>query len=431
VSRYKDELEYLDLLEINVKYKYDINQQIELDDNKQVNINNLNTNKIRYNLLIYCIRKKLNYSSKILIKNQIDTDILYEKKTLLYHCIDYQNHIIFANIVETNKKLINKNLNNVNIITYLFANIKNFTTENILMRFLIKIFVNQHTSFQINQHDLHNKHIGYLILDSSLTNNNKLLLFNIIKKQIDPLVINKNIPLILYSTLLNEYEITYLLLGNLIMNKKVKKNINTNSIFDYEHDNKNININFIPVIFKFIKDSSQKYPELKDTNITYELEDDKYIDNIFVMILQIIIYIYYFYTTNTCIKTDKTNIVDELYKDNNINFYINKKLHEKNNIDNISNSETDNKYLEITIGSEISGITTDNIIENVIINKKKRTNNSSNKNIWKNTGNFLNDNLSIIKKEDYQNKYISEVTNTNSSNNLISSELEESEICFN
>jgi hypothetical protein len=234
--------------------------------------------------------------------------------------------------------------------------------------------------------------------------------------------------------LLNEYEITYLLLGNLIANKKVKKNINTNSIFDYEHDNKNININFIPVIFKFIKDSSQKYSELKDTDIIYELEDDKYVDNMFIMILQIIIYIYYFYITNTSIKSDKSNIiVHGLQTDNYINFYINKKLHEKNNIDNISNSdansETDNKYLEITIGSEISGISTDNIKENVIINKK-RTNNSSNKNIWKNNGNFLHEKLSI-KTDDYQNKYISEVTNTNSSNNLISSELEESEICFN
>ena len=52
----------------------------------------------KYNLLNYCIRKKLNYSSKILIKNNIDTEILYEKKTLLYQCVDYQNNIIFANI---------------------------------------------------------------------------------------------------------------------------------------------------------------------------------------------------------------------------------------------------------------------------------------------------------------------------------------------
>jgi hypothetical protein len=46
IPSYKEELEYLDLLEIIVKYKYDINQQFGLDDNNLININNANINKM-------------------------------------------------------------------------------------------------------------------------------------------------------------------------------------------------------------------------------------------------------------------------------------------------------------------------------------------------------------------------------------------------
>jgi len=173
ISSYKEELEYIELLEVIVKYKYDINRSIILDDTNSFNANTSNEygNKlnIRCNLLNYCIKKKFNYSSKILITNNIDTNILYEKKTLLYQCVDNHNHIILGYILQNNNKLINKSLNNINIVTYLFGIIKEIE-ENIFMRFLIKILL--HNNFNYNNYDQYNSHIGYLILDSSLTKQN-------------------------------------------------------------------------------------------------------------------------------------------------------------------------------------------------------------------------------------------------------------------
>ena len=86
-------------------------------------------------------------------------------------------------------------------------------------------------------------HIGFQILESNISKRNKIILFKLLNEQIDPIVIKNNIPLIMYSTILDEYEITYNLLNKLIINKNIKKSSlsNFNPYLDYEYINDKIN----------------------------------------------------------------------------------------------------------------------------------------------------------------------------------------------
>ena len=142
-------------------------------------------------------------------------------------------------MINNNYYIINTFYKKYNIINYLFKiyNKSKINDNNILIRFIIKIikiisknnFIN---NLIINYQDEYNESFGFKILNSNLNKKEKILIFNLIKNYIDPLLINLHIinnenkykfPLILYSTLLDEYEITYILLNNLIRSDKIKK----------------------------------------------------------------------------------------------------------------------------------------------------------------------------------------------------------------
>ena len=96
--------------------------------------------------------------------------------------------------------------------------------HNVLIRFLKKIFhviIDNNLDNIINYQDDKNQLVGFKILNSEIKQEYKIILFNYIKEIIDPLEINLflenknnnyNFPIIFYSVLLNEYEITFILL---------------------------------------------------------------------------------------------------------------------------------------------------------------------------------------------------------------------------
>ena len=405
----KKEYEYIEILKIITKYKYNINVLINIDI-KEVK----EFDKNSYNLLYSCIKNKLNDSAKILINNSIDTLIISESKNLLYHCIDHNNHIILGVILNKDSKLINDISGNLKIHTYLFT--RKELDENILMRFLMKII--KIKEFDVNYHDKYNPHIGFQILNSNISKRNKILLFKLLIEEIDPMVIKNNIPLILYSVIVDEYEITYTLLNKLIINKNIKKNSsNVNSLLDYEYTNDKININFIPVIFKYIKEHSIKNQIEMDK---LYLEVDIFIENILIMIAELSIYILMY----------KFDYEFEFVSKNNKNGkYINNQYKEKLDgylaIDeNISNEITsENGYMEISLET----------------NSLKKPN----KNIWKGVKNTekeikFESNLKFKLKSDNIDNLSQEINNSSILNsefaskfNSESSEIEESEICFN
>ena len=174
--------------------------------------------------------------------------------------------------------------------------------------------------------------------------------------------------------LLNEYEISFLLLNNLIKNNKIKKFNNNNTIFDYYHVEENININFVPIIFKFIKDNHTKYNNFDENNLT-NIDDYLTIDkDAILFILKIMSYIIFFsilnkntYESFLPVKNLEINIETE---NDNLNDFIKKEIiykKDNNKNDNLIN----NHYLELSIDN-----TEDYFLD---------TNNdtmSKNKNIW-------------------------------------------------
>ncbi|AYV80107.1 MAG: hypothetical protein Gaeavirus10_3 [Gaeavirus sp.] len=314
VLTHKTEYEYTNLLTTITNYTYDMNEHIEITDNNKIT---------KHNLLILCIKRKLTASAKILITNGINTNVTHENKNLIYHCIDNKNHIIFHEILLQNPKLSNEQHNNTTIATYLLTQTQ-IIDEDVLMRFLMKLFTI--TEYNINYSDNNNLHIGFQILDSTITQTNKIILFKLITPTLNPLTINKRIPLILYSLTYDEYDITYLLLDKLVINKNIKKyesqsqaqnqNQNQNPFLEYDHDSSNININFIPIIFKYIKENKIKHIN----NTVTELESDIRATDTILIIIELTIYILF----------DNSQIIptEQLYIENNV-------------------TEEDNKYTEI------------------------------------------------------------------------------------
>jgi hypothetical protein len=109
-------------------------------------------------------------------------------------------------------------------------------------------------------------------------------------------------------------------------------------------------------------------------------------------------------------------------------------------INNISDSESNNKYMEITIEPEIN-----NNYNNMINNKILKTNRVVNidKNIWRNNTiinnvnknnvnkNNVKSNINTVHFEFKSETLLNNDININNTNILDSSELEESNICFN
>lgn len=394
VENYKKENEYVELLKIITKYNYNINNYVSFDDFSHKN---------NLNFLHYCIKNKLNSSAKILIHKSINISIICENKNFLFYCIDNKNHIVFGEIINNDDSLINETFENIRLHTYLFLSKE--LEENVLMRFLIKLLSN--SNYNVNYCDKSNIHLGFQILESKLDKRNKVMLFKIILERVDPMVINNNIPLLMYSVVQDEYEISYMLLNKVFKSNNIKKSSNSNSYLDYELLNNNININFIPLILKYVKENTVLNKIIVDK---IYLETDVYIENILVMILEIVICIIY-YKFNSVIKYNK------LIKKNNskINSYIEKRKEEddKQTYNEQNKQLQTNGYIEISIDTD----------ENNIINKV-------NKNIWKNPKYEL-EKRQNMKIPNIKFNFKSETVETTDSLNISDlSEIEESNICF-
>jgi len=376
IEDYKKEYEYIDILNVISKYNYDINSEILLE----------NKNKNNFNFLHFCIQKKLNKSGKILLKKNINTKVLYENRNFLYYCVDNKNQILFNEIINCDGELINQTFNNLKIHTYLFSNKE--LDENILMRFMIKLLENDR--FEVNYSDKYNIHIGFQILEAKISKRNKVLLFKIISERIQPLFLNNNIPLILYTTIINEYEITYMLLNKLFADKIIKKIPIQKKYLEYEYTSDKISINFIPIVLKYIAEHSNENDII--INEIY-LEVDLYAENILIIIIEMTIFILrHSLVKNQSIKFNK-------YDDKKI-------ILEKQNYRDIGNNNynAENGFIELSLDTD------DNLsLENV------------NKNIWKNP------NVKINKKDNCEIKFNFK-SETIEENN--SSEIEESNVCF-
>jgi hypothetical protein len=303
------------------------------------------------------------------------------------------------------------------------------------MRFIIKIITPIKdriiTHDIINYQDDNNELFGYKILNSNLSSENKIILFSMIKDIINPIEIDKklNFPLILFSVLLDEYEITYIMLNNLLKNNVIKKEINqVNTLFNYYHTESTININFIPIIFKFLKDNHDKYNNFDDNKynkfIIYPI--DEIVIKYILIILQSAIYLI---SEDINKSINSINSINSKYIQHNINSkYIQNNIKSNkykqnnnfNNVDDFNNYVNDinisesNKYMEITLDNDISDVS--NINNNNIFKKYISDEESINENIYQ---------KKINKVYDYKDN-IKTISIINSDDTSIS----ESEICF-
>ena len=216
-----DKYDY-DKLKLITKYNYDINIKIDINCNKVI-ING------DYNLLYYCIINNYNNSARILINNGIDVNDIYGLKTLLHKCIDENNTYIGNLIIKKNPEIIKIKYKSINTPNYVF----NFVENDFIKFMFIKYFYDSN-NLNLNEFDEDNKPICFDILNM---NNKKLkiILFNLLVKHINSKIIYNDIPLILTSILLNELEITYIMLQTLLKNNNIKINhLNENNIYKYK-----------------------------------------------------------------------------------------------------------------------------------------------------------------------------------------------------
>jgi len=347
----KNESIYTEFIDVIQKYNYNINENYNKNNNDKYSYLNLCINKNYISLGI----KLINYN--IIINN------LFENKSIIFYCVDNKNHIIADAILKKNKELGTKLHNGKNIVSYLFEKKDEEIDENIKLKFIL-IFL-KNNFLNINYQDNINQNIGFLILKSNFKKYNKIILFKIICNQIDPLFKNDRIPLIVYSMLSDEFEITYMLMNRLIDSKKILKTTN-DGIFSYylntqTNAENNDEINYIPIILKFIRDFDRS--KILDNNIELDIiTQQNKCENIIVIILKIICYFIKNINNdiemqkdikNKYIKTKK-NIIKVNYKKSNLT----------------KNYEEVNKYIELSADNNNDLLETDTI---------------QNSNIWKTT----------------------------------------------
>lgn len=415
------EFKYIDLLKIIVKY-------FTKQENKVI----IGLENKKFSLLEYCIENNLYLSANVFIQNSIDINISNKKDfSLLLNCLEKSNTIIFEYILNSNPNSISFFLDKLNIFTYLFLywEKKVIREENILFIFLHKILyliysTNIGTNL-INYQDELNELVGFKILNTNeLSSQNKTILIKLMISHINPLEINNfikknisqqtlNYPLIIHSMLVDELEITFILLNNLLKKGLIKKNTtgDVSRIYDYYLLDTDININFIPIIFKYIKDNRNKcngFEELTNLQLTQENIIIEGIKCMSILLLISIKFAIFF----IIIKSNKyTNIRDNLNEttndEDNLNMNYNKKLF-LNKITN--NDDLNNKYIELTISSDNN----QNQL-NTLTNSCTNTNNKNNNPI-----NFLNKYKHKIFKQTKEkniNKNIW-VSSTSTSNNI-------------
>ena len=387
------EFMYIDLLKIIIKYfiKSDIKLILGLENKK-------------YTPIEYCIENNLYLSANIFIQNSISIDLSNKKDfNLLINCLEKSNTIIFEYILNANPNIITNITNGLNLFTYLFVYYekKIISNSNVLFIFLYKILKYIQTTNigldMINFQDELNELVGFKILNTNeLNSEEKTTLFKIIIDHVNPLIINNfikkntlsttlNYPLIIHSMLVDELEITFILLNNLLKNGLIKKNLTSNEvsrIYDYYLVDNFININFIPIIFKYIKDNRDKcnkFEENKLCQVYKDIDIMKGVKNIIVILLLCLKFILFF----IIIKNNKyVNSDNEIKIDSN--------MYKINNCNNV------NKYVEINISSDNNHNQLNTITNN---QSDTNTNNQSDTNIFLNKHKILKD----IKKTDEKN----------------------------
>ncbi len=236
--------------------------------------------KSEINLAEYCINNNLYLSFKLLISNKIIKPSFID----LINAINNNNFIITYNILIYNPEFINYYYDDkIRLINYLF---ENNCDDNFIIRILFVLL--KKDIIDVNYDDNYNSNIVYEIINSNFDKYDKIKLIKYIIERIDCIKIYNNIPLIMYSIILDEYEICYILLKKM-MNDKLVINRNIyldNNILNYYLEDNN-NINYVPFIVKYIKDiyENEKYKK----NILYI---DSIIDNNLLIIDEILIIIF-------------------------------------------------------------------------------------------------------------------------------------------
>jgi hypothetical protein len=236
--------------------------------------------KSEINLAEYCINNNLYLSFKLLISNKIIKPSFID----LINAINNNNFIITYNILIYNPEFINYYYDDkIRLINYLF---ENNCDDNFIIRILFVLL--KKDIIDVNYDDNYNSNIVYEIINSNFDKYDKIKLIKYIIDRIDCIKIYNNIPLIMYSIILDEYEICYILLKKM-MNDKLVINRNIyldNNILNYYLEDNN-NINYVPFIVKYIKDiyENEKYKK----NILYI---DSIIDNNLLIIDEILIIIF-------------------------------------------------------------------------------------------------------------------------------------------
>lgn len=271
--------ENINLFNIISNFNYDIHIKINSSHNNFINGKEC--------LLYHCIQKNFTNIGIILIKNSITLNNLYNNKSLLVLSILSKNYKLALEILKKNNKIHTINYNNLTPTSIL---LNNFDFENYKYLELLLELLKYNTNFN----DSYNVHFGFKIIDANIHKNYKLIIFNHYKNTIDPLIVYNNIPLIIYSVINNEIEITNLLWNNLLSKNKLRFN---NSYYELIDNN---NINYICLLHKFINDIT--------INIT--LYDLLCID-IIIFILLITIYLL------NINKKENTIINNEEINDNN------------------------------------------------------------------------------------------------------------------
>jgi hypothetical protein len=408
------EYEYIGLLEIILKYDYNLDIKINEDKNDK-----------DIGLIEYCINNELNQSAKLLIENKIKLEPI-----LLIKCIETTNHIILGYIINKNPNLLKILFSELTLINYLFDfNTNKNLHDDVLMRFILKIinpiikYKIEELVYLLNFQDENNELFGMKILNSKLENKNKIIIFSLLKDLIDPMKINNykkgtintcNFPIIMYSMLLNQVEITYIFLNNLFKNKIIRKlnSSQTNTIFDYYHNNQEIEMNFIPIILKFIQDNyKNNFNENYYLDKKIILESDSNTIEVILFIIGLVLFILQNDFTNTKTKTN-TNTNLNAKKLNKSDITLNKSnITNKNKLLKLIKNRIpieNNGYVEITVDSQVNNIIETDSIQNQY--KMQTKEKKINKNIW----------ISSSKPNDSINENYSE-----------KSSISESEIFFN
>lgn len=342
-----------------------------------------------YSAISYCIENELRLSAKLFIQQ----NFIKDDKLLLIESLTKNDHIILESLIERNNTLINYKYENLNLLNLLFKKInsydvnKNFNSttlsnlnnfencyENLFIRMIKKILkpiITQNISSDIiNYDDENNQSFGFLLLNcKKISKENKIYLFNYTKYFIEPMKINnyydkkiykkntKNIPLILYSLLQEQYEITFILLNNLIRENRIDKiKKENNSFFDNYCLDDELNINIIPIVVKYLTDNRkfhENFDENKIGGINNMLSIDFYCVQL-ILICMFFISQYFLFFENKNVNTKNTIIKNNFNKSNfkKINIDKNKykeienKNKNKNNFFNTDDISDFNIYSE-------------------------------------------------------------------------------------